>query len=120
MGARKTSGADLPAMRPALTPEARENQMISLAMDLVEKRIREGTASSAETTHFLKLATSKTIRNVHANGHVYLQHPSYTVTVMTKTPDSDLTAAVSRLDQCRYDRSYIADNLYHDVFTMTA
>ena len=61
MGARKTSGADLPAMRPALTPEARENQMISLAMDLVEKRIREGTASSAETTHFLKLATSKTM-----------------------------------------------------------
>ena len=59
MGARKTSGADLPAMRPALTPEARENQMISLAMDLVEKRIREGT--SAETTHFLKLATSKTM-----------------------------------------------------------
>ena len=61
MGARKTSGADLPAMRPALTPEARENQMISLAMDLVEKRIRKGTASSAETTHFLKLATSKTM-----------------------------------------------------------
>lgn len=59
------------------------------------------------------------IRNVHADGHVYLQHPSYTVTVMTKTPDSDLTAAVSRLDQCRHDRSYIADNLYHDVFTMT-
>ena len=46
-------------MRPALTPEARENQMISLAMDLVEKRLREGTASSAETTHFLKLATVK-------------------------------------------------------------
>ena len=59
------------------------------------------------------------IRNVHADGHVYLQHPSYTVTVMTKPPDSDLTAAVSRLDQCRHDRSYIADNLYHDVFTMT-
>lgn len=33
--------------------------MISLAMDLVEKRLREGTASSAETTHFLKLATVK-------------------------------------------------------------
>lgn len=46
-------------MRPALTPEARENQMISLAMDLVEERLRNGTASSAETTHFLKLASSK-------------------------------------------------------------
>lgn len=45
--------------RPALTPEARENQLISLAVDLVEKRLREGTASSQETTHFLKLASSK-------------------------------------------------------------
>jgi len=46
-------------MRPALTPEAKENQMISLAMDLVEQRLRDGTATSQETTHFLKLATSK-------------------------------------------------------------
>ena len=46
-------------MRPALTPEARENQLISLAIDLVEQRLRDGTASSQETTHFLKLATSK-------------------------------------------------------------
>ena len=46
-------------IRPALTPEARENQLISLATDLVERRLIEGTASSQETTHFLKLATSK-------------------------------------------------------------
>lgn len=46
-------------IRPALTPEARENQLISLATDLVEKRLIEGTASSQETTHFLKLASSK-------------------------------------------------------------
>lgn len=45
--------------RPALTPEARENQMIALAMDLVEQRLMDGTASSQETTHFLKMATSK-------------------------------------------------------------
>ena len=44
---------------PATTPEARENQLISLAIDLVEKRLIEGTASSQETTHFLKLATTK-------------------------------------------------------------
>lgn len=46
-------------MRPALTPEAREKQLISLAIDLVERRLIEGTASSQETTHFLKLASSK-------------------------------------------------------------
>lgn len=47
------------ACPPPLTPEAKEQQMISLAMDLVEARLRNGTASSQETTHFLKLATAK-------------------------------------------------------------
>lgn len=46
-------------MRPALTPEGRENQLISLAVDLVEQRLRDGTASAQETTHFLKLASKK-------------------------------------------------------------
>lgn len=59
------------------------------------------------------------IRNIHANGHVYLQHPSYTVTVIDLDPDSKITAAVSCLDQCRHDRHFTADNLYHDVFTMS-
>lgn len=54
----KSSGSEK-KMRPALTPEARENQLISLAVDLVEKRLRDGSASSQETTHFLKLASSK-------------------------------------------------------------
>lgn len=53
------SSEPLQDMRPALTPENREQQLISLAVDLVEKRLREGTASSQETTHFLKLATTK-------------------------------------------------------------
>jgi hypothetical protein len=44
---------------PATTPEGRENQLISLAMDLVEKRLMKGTASSQETTHFLKLGSTK-------------------------------------------------------------
>ena len=47
--------------RPALTPEARENQLISYAIDLVERRLLEGTASSQETVHFLKLGSTKAI-----------------------------------------------------------
>ena len=50
---------DKKKMRPALTPEARENQMIALAVDLVEQRLLDGTASSQETTHFLKLGSMK-------------------------------------------------------------
>lgn len=45
--------------RPALTPEAREQQLIAHATNLVEQRLLDGTASSQETTHFLKLATAK-------------------------------------------------------------
>ena len=44
---------------PATTPEARENQMISYAVDLAEKQLREGTASSQVITHYLKLGSTK-------------------------------------------------------------
>lgn len=52
------NSSDVRKGRPALTPEARENQLISLAIDLVEERLRNGTASSQETTHFLKLGST--------------------------------------------------------------
>ena len=54
----KESGSSRP-MRPALSPEARENQMIALAMDLAEKQLQEGTASSQVITHYLKLGSTK-------------------------------------------------------------
>ena len=46
-------------MRPALTPEARESQLVSLAVDLAEKQLMEGTASSQVITHYLKLGSTK-------------------------------------------------------------
>ena len=46
-------------IRPALTPEARENQLISLAVDLAEKQLQEGTASSQVITHYLKLGSMR-------------------------------------------------------------
>jgi hypothetical protein len=45
--------------RPALTPEARENQLVSRAMDLAEQQILNGTASSQIITHYLKMGTMK-------------------------------------------------------------
>jgi DNA-binding ferritin-like protein len=44
---------------PALTPEGRENQLISLAVDLAEKQLSEGTASSQVIAHYLKLGSTK-------------------------------------------------------------
>ena len=46
-------------IRPALTPEARENQLVSLAINLAEQQLRDGTASSQVITHYLKLGSQK-------------------------------------------------------------
>lgn len=54
---------------PALTPEARENQMISLAYDLVERRIRDGSATSQETTHFLKAGSQRSRMEIEKLRH---------------------------------------------------
>ena len=56
---RSNSNQRVKDIRPAITPEARENQLISLAVDLAEKQLLEGTASSQVITHYLKLGSTK-------------------------------------------------------------
>lgn len=57
--ARKGSSSEepLPPLPPAQNAEARESQLIALAYDLAEKRLRDGTASAAETVHLLRAGT---------------------------------------------------------------
>lgn len=45
------------AAKPASNPESRERQLVNLAVNLAEKQLREGTASSQVITHYLKLGT---------------------------------------------------------------
>lgn len=62
MGARRVSRSQEeppPRRRPATTPVARENQLISLAVDLAERQMREGTASAQVISHYLKLGSSR-------------------------------------------------------------
>jgi len=44
---------------PSLSPEVRMNQMISLAFDLLEQRLLDGTATSQEVTTLIKHGTRK-------------------------------------------------------------
>lgn len=46
-------------IRPAINSDAREKQLINMAMNLAEQQLRDGTASSQVISHFLKLATEK-------------------------------------------------------------
>lgn len=60
--ARKDRSSDsnsVGKMRPALSPEARENQLVSLAVNLAEQQLRDGTASSQVITHYLKLGSTR-------------------------------------------------------------
>ena len=45
--------------RPASNPEAREQQLVSLAVDLAEKQLRDGTASPSVISHYLKISSSR-------------------------------------------------------------
>ena len=56
---RKVSSNKVDKQRPATSVEARENQLISLAVDLAEQQLLEGTASSQVITHYLKLGSTK-------------------------------------------------------------
>lgn len=57
--AKSNSQTKQKRIRPASNPEARENQLISLAVDLAERQLVEGTASSQVITHYLKLGTKR-------------------------------------------------------------
>lgn len=56
---RSESMAKDGSLRPGLTPEAREDQLVALATNLAEKQLRDGTASSQVITHYLKIGSTK-------------------------------------------------------------
>jgi len=51
--------SEKPTSPPALDPESRENQMISLAINLAEQKLRDGTASNQLIVHYLRLGSTK-------------------------------------------------------------
>lgn len=60
----------------------------------------------------------KNIENSHADDAVYIQSYSYEVTYIDNRADSRVAFELSKLPKCRFDREYIADNLYHYVYVL--
>lgn len=58
------------------------------------------------------------IDNRYADNQQYIRNIRYSITVIYKDPDDDLPIRISELSRIRHDRSYTADNLHHDVFTI--
>ncbi|MCM1578396.1 MAG: hypothetical protein NC078_06330 [Ruminococcus sp.] len=55
----------------------------------------------------------------HADNAAYLTTKTYEITVIDTDPDGKIADKVSRLPRCGFDRHFVGDNLYHDVFTIT-
>lgn len=56
---RETKPLEVKKRRKQTSMDAREAQLIALAYDLAEQRLLDGTATSQEVTHFLKLGSTK-------------------------------------------------------------
>lgn len=59
MATRRKKDDSPPRRPPATTIEGRENQLVSLAVDLAEHQLAKGTASAQVITHYLKLASTR-------------------------------------------------------------
>jgi hypothetical protein len=58
------------------------------------------------------------IENLFADNKVYTQSLSYEVTVIDEDPDSEIPKKVSQLPTCGFNRHFVSENLYHDVFVL--
>lgn len=54
----------------------------------------------------------------YADNRTYMSMVRYSITLITRSPESDLVKAILELPYCSYDRYYAADTLNHDVFTL--
>lgn len=62
--------------------------------------------------------SKKNVSSKYANNEKYSMRDSYELIVISKTPDNPVIKKLLALPYCSYDRSYIADNLNHDVLTI--
>lgn len=54
----------------------------------------------------------------HADNIKYRTARRYTIKAIYKNPDNKLPDKINELPMCSFDRQYIADNLYHDIFNI--
>lgn len=58
------------------------------------------------------------IRQVMGNNRPYLRNRSYSALLITQGPNDDLVDKILDLPYVRHNRSYRADNLQHESFTI--
>lgn len=77
-------------------------------------------APSSEGMNYPAIVYSRnTIKNAFANNKVYAQTYTYQLIVIAQDPDCITVFDVSKLPTAVHNRHYVAENLHHDIFTIT-
>lgn len=58
------------------------------------------------------------VRTDFADNVPYKHRKRYQVTVIDRDPDSDIPDRLAMLPLCSHDRSFVAENLHHDVYNL--
>lgn len=94
------------------------SQEIKRRLDLICDNVYFQPPSNIKMEYPCIVYSRDRIDNVHGDNHVYNQKHRYQVTVIDEDPDSEITEKLSKFDKCRFDRRFVTDNLYHDVFSL--
>lgn len=91
-------------IRPALTPEGREQQLIALAVDRVEQRLLDGTATSQEIIHFLRLGSTREQLEMEKLKKENLLLKAKTEAIEAEKQNAELVAAaIAAMKSYRYE-----------------
>jgi hypothetical protein len=97
--------------------EQRSQELQATFEELLESRnVYYNPPESVEMHYDAIVFKRSSINNRFANDSVYMQSHFYTVTTITIDPDAPIIDKISKLPNCVFEASYVADNLYHNRF----
>lgn len=85
---------------------------------LGSKNVYYNPPASKKMSYDAIVYTRSNFNNVFADDSVYKQMREYTVTVITEDPDAEIISSISHLPRCSFNRSFVSDNLNHNVFRL--
>lgn len=103
-------------MRPRSKVKTALQSVIDRVIGDSEKRLYFQPPSGTHLVYPCIIYKLSNIQTVYADNGKFINSILYTVTVIDRDPDSSLRDAVYELPYCRFDRTYVSNNLYHYVF----
>ena len=101
------------------TLEERSQELQSTFEELLGSRnVYYNPPSSVKMNYDAIVFKRSAFNNTFANNGVYRQMHAYEITTITEDADAPIIEKISKLPRCSFDRSFVSDNLCHNIFTL--